>query len=248
MFFHELLYEYPLLSLLERCFAIAMIVHAYRRGAEFWWYYFIFFIPVIGSLAYFFAVVAPRIQWKYPFFGEPKTPVEELEFRAQNSPTFANHFALGARLVELGRYDEALGPLEDARKREPDHSPVCFNLARCLYELHRSNEALPYVQKIIEKEPRWEDYAAWRLLMQIQQDLGLDDAVVETGRQLVKLSPRMEHKYLLGEQLARVGIPGEARLVLENALEEQRYVNGAVARQNRKWVRESKRLLRDLAP
>lgn len=242
-----LLMDYPILSVFHMAFLAAMVIDAYRRGVEAWWYYFIIFIPFIGALTYFFVIFVPQFNGKFPFW-ERKTPVEELRYRAQSTPTFANDFALGHRLVELGRFDEAIPPLEAARKREPNHAPVCFNLARCFYETNKSAEALPFVQRILDKEPRWEDYSAWRLLIQIQQDLQLDNESLETARQLVKLSPRMEHKVLLAEQLARLDQDGEARLVLENALQEQQYVTGAARRMNRKWVKEARRLLTELAP
>lgn len=242
-----LLIEYPILSAIQSLFMVGMLIDAYRRGVEQWWFYFILFVPIIGAWAYFFVVFVPRFDLKFPFF-ERKTPVEELRYRAQNSPTFANDFALGQRLVELGRYDESLAPLESARKREPTHPQVCFHLAKSLYELHKSSEALPFVQAILDKEPRWEDYAAWRLLIKIQHDLNQADAAVETARHLVRLSPRMEHKYLLAEQLVHIDQDGEARLVLENALQEQQFVSAPVRRLNRKWVKEAKRLLNDLAP
>jgi len=246
-FLHQLLFDYPILSALQTLFSVGVLIEEYRSGVEPWWFYFMLFVPIIGAWAYFFVVFLPHFNFKAPFW-ERKTPVEELRFRAQNSPTFANDLALGHRLVELGRYDEALAPLQAARKREPNHAPVCFHLAKCLYELHKSSEALPFVQAILDKEPRWEDYAAWRLLIKIQQDLDLDDATLETARQLVKLSPRMEHKYLLAEQLARLDQDGEARLVLENALQEQQFVSAPVQRVNRKWTKEARRLLSELNP
>lgn len=246
-FFTDLLWHYPILSAIQSVFTIVMLIDAYRRGAEVWWYYVIIFMPLLGSWAYFFAVFLPRFDWKMPTLWERKTPVEELRYRAETSPTFANDFALGQRLVELRRYDEAIVPLEAARKREPNHAPVCFLLARCLYETERSADALPYVRAILDREPRWEDYSAWRLLIQIQEDLRLDDDAIETARQLVKLSPRMEHKVLLARQLARQDHDGEARLVLENALQEQQFVTGAARRMNRRWVKEARKLLSELA-
>ncbi len=246
-YLHQLMYDHPILSVFQTLFMIGMIVDAYRRRAEQWWYYLIFFIPLIGAWAYFFAVFLPRFEWTAPFW-ERKTPVEELRFRAKNSPTFANDFALGLRLAELGRFEEAIDPLRDARKRDADHAPACYQLARCLYEIDKAPDALPLVRKILDKEPRFEDYAAWRLLMKIQEDLNLDDDALETARHLVKVSPRMEHKFLLAQQLAQLNHDGEARMVLENALQEQQFVSGPVRRLNRKWEKEARRLLGELAP
>ena len=181
--------SYPILSAFQMLFTIGMMVDAYRRGVEQYWYYFIPFVPFIGAWTYFFAIFLPHFTLTSPFW-ERKTPVEELRFRAKSTPTFANDFALGHRLTEMGRFEEAIEPLQNARKREPDHAPACFHLARCLYEIGQPAEALPFVQRILDKEPRFEDYAAWRLLMQIQTEMDLDEAALDTARQLVKQSPR----------------------------------------------------------
>jgi hypothetical protein len=245
--FYDLLASHPLLYAVQLLFTIGMIVHAYRRGVEQWWFYVIFFVQPVGAWVYFFAVFLPHFQWTAPFW-ERKTPVEELRFRAQSSPTFANHFALAQRLIELNRFEEAIPPLQEARKREPDHSPACYALARCMFEIQKPNDALPLIQRILDKEPRWEDYAAWRLLIRVQEDLNLGDAALETARHLVKISPRMEHKYLLANQLAQMQQDGEARILLENALQEQQFVSAPVRRLNRKWVKEARRLLGELSP
>ena len=100
------------------------------------------------------------------------------------------------------------------------------------------------------KEPRWSDYAAWRLLLDVQEDLKRHGgSMIDTARQLVKMLPRLEHKVILADRLARMKQEGEeARLVLENALQEQRFVTGAIRRVNRPHVRRAQRLLKELSP
>lgn len=248
-YFFYLLEDHPLVGIAYVGFVVWLLVDVHRRGVEQWWFYVILFFPLIGPLVYFFAEKWRHLDLRLPAGGlfERKTPVEELEFRSRQSPTLANHLALAERFMELSRFEDAIRPLEAARKLEPDHGPVCYRLARCHYELGRPAEAMPFLVELVNRDPRWEDYAAWRLLVEVQEALG-HEAVVETARQLVKMSPRMEHKYLLAQQLVRHQLDGEARLVLENALQEQQFVTGPVARVNRKWVKEAKRLLRELTP
>ena len=133
-------------------------------------------------------------------------------------------------------------------RQEPDLAPACFRLAKSHYELGRSAEAEPLLQRILKKDSRWDDYSAWRMLLEVQEDLKKDEVVLDTARSLVKMSPRMEHKVMLATHLARLNHDGEARLILENALQEQQFVTGPVRRLNRRWVKEARRLLRELSP
>jgi hypothetical protein len=245
----QFLYEYPILSLVMTAFTIWMLVDAQRHGQNYNWFWIILFLQPIGPFIYFF--VEMRHRFSIPGLGrlfERKTPLAELEYRVRQTPTMANHLDLAERLIDLGRYEEAIAPLELVRKQDADFAPGSFNLARCHYELGRSAEAEPLLARVVVKDPRWEDYKAWRFLLMVQEDLKQDDNALETARQLVKTSPRMEHKVLLAGQLARLNHDGEARLVLENAIQEQQFVTGPVRRVNRKWVKEAKRLLRDLSP
>ena len=251
---HEFLFGHPIVSVLQVAFTIWMAVEAARSGNSYWIWIIIVFQP-IGPWIFFFVEMRERVFGRLfvrlpamSHLFERKTPLDQLEYHAQQSPTVANQVALAERLVELGRFQDAVVPLEAALKREPDFAPATFKLARCRYELHDSAEAERLLTTIVSKDPRWSDYAAWRLLLDVQEDLKRHDALLDTARQLVRMAPRLEHKVILADRLARMNQEGEARLVLENALQEQRFVTGAARRINRPHVRRAQRLLRELSP
>ena len=52
--FQEIFQVYPLLSTLQMAFMVWMIVDAYRRPAERFWFWVIFLFQPIGPWAYFF--------------------------------------------------------------------------------------------------------------------------------------------------------------------------------------------------
>ena len=250
----QLLFDHPYASLLMLAFTVWMAVDASRTGNGNWLWIIIIFQP-IGPIIYFFVEarhrVFSRLGDRLPGVAqlfERKTPLDQLEFQVQQSPTVANQMALADRLIELGRFEEAITQLEAALKREPEFAPASFKMARCKYELHDSLEAERLLAALNAKEPRWSDYSAWRLLLDVQEDLQRYDAVLDTARQLVKMAPRLEHKVILADRLARMNQDGEARIVLENALQEQRYVTGAAQRVNRPHVRRAQKLLKELSP
>jgi hypothetical protein len=243
---YEVLLSHPLLSVLQLLFTIWMAVDVYRRGAEPFWYWVILFIPGIGAWVYFFAVVAPNLG-SMPSFGwllQRKVSLEELRYRAEQTPTLANNLALGQRLIARGEIAEALPVLEAAHKVEPEHGSVLFALAQCHVRQNQCDQAAAFLSRIIKRDPRWSDYEAWRLLIEANLDAGRHDAALETARELVKIAPTLRHKCILGEILIDQSYKGEARALLDQALDDHAFTPAAFRRHNRVWARQAGKLLK----
>src|SRR5262245_27220608 len=198
----DLMQTHPVLSVAQAFFMIWMAVDVYRRGAEQFWYWVIFFLPGLGAWVYFFAVVAPTLssggQWTW---FQRKASLAELRYRAERTPTLANNLALGQGLIEKGAYAEAIPILESARKVEPEHGSVLFALARCYGRQGSAEQAVAFLKCIIDRDPRWSDYDAWRLLIETHEDAGHVETALLKARELVKIAPTLRHKCILGEIL-----------------------------------------------
>src|SRR5262245_27532049 len=99
-----------------------MLIDAYHRSVEAFWFWVILLFQPIGAWVYFFAVKfqgwRDRPGVSLPFFqGGPS--LKELRYRAQQSPTLANHLALAQRLIARREHAEAEPHLEAALKVEP---------------------------------------------------------------------------------------------------------------------------------
>ena len=125
------------LYLLQAAFTIWMLVDAFRRG-EGYWPWIILFVPVVGPWAYFFIVLLPRRTggrgWSLRAFRR-RVSLDELRYRAEQSPTLANHLDLAERLIEGGEHADAVAHLDEVLTREPDHCRALFLLANVLAEL-----------------------------------------------------------------------------------------------------------------
>ena len=241
-FFYELLSKYPILSLAQTAFMIWMLVDVYRRGAEHFWFWVIFFVPFLGAWAYFFAVVAPNLAGGKGFTWKRKASLAELRYRAQQSPTLANNLALGQRLIAKECYDEAQPFLEAAHKVEPEHGAVLFALAQCHAGNGRFEEAEEYLERIIQRDTRWSDYEAWRLLIDTHLDADRKGAGLEKARALVKISPTLRHKCILGEILIDQDRHEEAHALLDQALNDHAFTPATLRRPNRGWARQAAKL------
>ena len=243
-YFYELLNTHPYLAGAQLLFTLWMLVDAYRRQAESFWFWAIFLVPFIGAWAYFFCVKAKDFRGLDVSLFQHRASVEELRYRAEHIPTLANHVALAERLIEMEDYATAIPHLEAAQKQEPLHGQVLYFLALCHTRQGRPELALPLLEMSIQREPRWSNYEAWFLLIETHTVSKNKQAALDSCRGLVKLSPILQHKCLLAEQLLQDGQKSEAQRLLGAALEEQRFTPGPIRRRQRRWTREARRLLK----
>jgi hypothetical protein len=240
-YLNSLLQEYPFLFLPHLALALWMLVDAHRRGMDYFWYFIIFFVPIAGPLAYFFLFKIQDFHgWSSLF--QPKVAMHELRYRAEQTPTLANHLALAQRLIEQKYYAEALPLLEKAHPMEPDHSQVMYSLAVCYKESGQADKSKPLLERIISRDRTWSDYAAWRLLIETKETNGDKGGALTTCQDLVKLAPSLRHRCILAEHLLEAGKAEEARQLLDQALQDHYYAPGPLRRRNRRWAGEARRL------
>ena len=243
-FLYSYLYDHPYLSIILVVFTVWMLVDAYSRQAETYWFWAILIVPLLGGLAYFFCFTIKDFRgFNLPFF-QRRESLDDLRYRAEHIPTLANDVALADRLIEQGDFAGALPPLESAQKKEVHLGHVLYSRALCLSRLGRPAEALPLLDQLLQREPRWSNYRAWHLLIETHQQNKSRSAALDSCRMLVKLAPTLEHKCLLGEFLLQEGQKEEAQRLLQDALRDHQFNPGPIRRRNRRWASAARRLLK----
>jgi hypothetical protein len=249
MFFHPDLFQMSPLYLAQAALTIWMLVDAYRRGAEYYWYWIILAFQPLGAWAYFFIYKARDLgtdrMWLTGLFHR-RTSLEELRHRAVQAGTLASRLELAERLVETGNYEEAAPHLEALLAREPDHCHALYLLASCHRGQQQPDLAVPLLQKLIARHPSWRDYKAWHTVIEVRQEAGDLAGALASCRELVRIGPSLEHKYLLAECLLKAGEKAEAGKVVQQGLDDYRYLTGPSRRRDRSWVGKAKRLLKQI--
>jgi tetratricopeptide (TPR) repeat protein len=96
--------------------------------------------------------------WALSYLGRHEEAIAECKVAISLDPDFGNPYNdIGAYLIELGREDEAIAWLEQAktaRRYEPRHFPY-FNLARVYVKRHKIREAIRELQTAVSIEPRY---------------------------------------------------------------------------------------------
>jgi hypothetical protein len=232
-----------LLYLAQIGFTIWMLVDAYRRSAEWFWFWVILLLQPFGAWVYFLVVKLrdlPRL--KLGTLVQRRASLDELRYRVEQTPTLANHVALAERLIERGDHEDACAHLEKALALEPDHCQILYSLALCYRETGRAEKALPLLETLQARDRRWSDYAGWHLLVATQRQLGDGSGALKTARELERLAPTLRHRCLLAELLLDQDCTREAGELLERALQDHHFAPGQIRRLNRRWASEARRL------
>jgi hypothetical protein len=244
----ELLYQYPYVAVAQGAFVVWMLIDAHRRQADNYWFWIILFVPLVGAWGYFFAVMAADYRhFNVQGLFQPRASLEELRYRAEQTPTLANHLAYAERLIDKGEYAVALPHLDTALKMESDHSRVAYCLALCHARIGHPKTAVTLLRTLVQREPRWSNYQGWHLLIEARAQAGDTDGALQTCRELVSLAPSLEHQCLLAEHLLEHGLGDDARAVLERSLQDYYYTPGPLRRRNRRWASQARRLQKRVA-
>lgn len=96
--------------------------------------------------------------WTFHFQGKIEEAIEQCKRAIEIDPEFGNPYNdIGAYLIDLRRYDEAIPWLEQAlaaRRYDPRHFPY-FNLGRAYLAKGMINRARELFQQSLEIEPRY---------------------------------------------------------------------------------------------
>ncbi len=258
-FFHQLFEGHPyyaVFAVLQGALTVWLLLDCRNRGQDQTWFWVILWFQPFGAWAYFVVVKLGDFRGRQAFQGgswlaslfERRASLDELRYQAEHVPTLTNQFALAQRLMEQGAHEEAIPFLEAGLKTEPDHGQLLYSLALSRVRLGHADQAIPSLERLVARDPRWHNYDAWRLLIEARAARGDGPGALEGCRELRRLAPTLENHCLLGEHLLAQGRAEEARLLLERSLRDHDFAPGPIRRRNRPWASQARRLLKSIAP
>lgn len=232
-------------------FKIWMFVDAVRRRADAYWLWCIVLMP-FGELLYFVAVKLrdpdmQRVQRKLLASMKRPPTARELRHRFASCPSQQNRLALAQGLFDAGNPGEARTHFEAILTQKPDDMASLYGLGVCHLELGDPDAAIEPLEQVVTRQAGYRDYAAWPELAEALYRSGRTEACHALLEDLVRTTPRLPHSLLRADYLRRDERLAEAEAVLRAAIEDDEHAPRYVRRQNRRWMRQARGMLRGLA-
>ncbi|HWA28739.1 MAG TPA: hypothetical protein VG734_24020 [Lacunisphaera sp.] len=129
----------------------ALVIHVFKTGRPYWWFWILLAAPVVGGLAYIFIELLPETQANGGFvLWKPRAwRIRELEAELEETDTVKLRLRLAAELLAAGKSAEACAVAEPSLAgafRDDPHTLA--NVARYRLEAGKFTEALAALDKV----------------------------------------------------------------------------------------------------
>ncbi len=239
--------DLPPFAVVLLIFSIWMLVDAYRRRAELYWIAIILLLP-FGSVIYFVFIKLKDFTREKPTLTRGEQPAPELgELARPSAPK--NPQAIVAQadgLEERGSYDEAIQRYQMVLATEPHNLFAMHGMARCLLGKKEPENAVNYLEKVVETDREFRDYSAVLDYGEALWQSGRRDDCVELLEALATHTGRFNHRIAAAHYLAESGSTAKARARLSQLLEEHTAADTATQLGNQRWAERAEQMLRDL--
>ena len=143
-----------LLYYLTIALQVFCIYHSYKNKSSYYWYFIIFFIPLLGCIVYLFTNVFNRkeidvITKEITTIINPTKKIKDLEKLLEFSDTFQNKINLGNAHLENKDYNNAIIFYEKALEAnfKNDHHTL-HKLMNCYYETSNFDKVIAAANKL----------------------------------------------------------------------------------------------------
>jgi hypothetical protein len=215
-------------------FQIMCAVHCIKTGRPWYWFWIIVIFSVLGALAYFLVEIVPHMGGSRAVrqtnraitnIVDPDRDLRQkgANFAISNNVETTCHYA--AQLVQKGKFAEAIGIYQNARKGMFMHDPLLLRgLAEAYRAMGRHAEASTVLKELLEHHP---DHKAGDMHLLYAIVLEADNRTQEAEAEYKKLivsyagpEPKCRYARLLqslGAQSEALELYREVELVATNA-------------------------------
>ena len=236
-----------MLYLLLPAAQIFFVIHAARTGRPYYWMMIIFFVPLMGMLAYIAIELLPEMS-RSPTASRtvsnarqminPQGNYRTLTQALEITPTAGNKRALADECVRLGKYDEAEALYRDALSGVHATDPyIMLGLARVLFARGDAPQCVRTLDDLRKTNPGFQSAEGHMLYARALEALGQNDrALMEyeaLGQYFGGEEPRVRHALLL-KQLGRTEAAREAFTEIKKSVDR---APAFYRRNQREWYR-----------
>jgi len=196
---------------------ILTIIHALKTGRRDWLYLLIF-LPLIGTVVYFYIELLPEIS-RGAFFNNlqkyflPKQKIRNWERKVQIADSITNKLGLSNAYAEQKQYDKAIElTLDCMQGRYSDDLVIILHLARLYFGSEQYLESLQCFDKVKEKGGNHFRVPEDELLyIRAQEGIGNTQLAEDGYQRVIRIHHSLEARYYYGLFLKKQHHKVEAR-------------------------------------
>jgi hypothetical protein len=224
------------------------IVHFIRRRPDNYWLWVILIGGSLGAIIYIFVEVLPDLgllRGTLKVFPRRRR-IRELEAIVLDNPSAGNYEELADLYLEEGKYQRARDCYNKAISSRTDSPDPFYRRGLAEIELGDFSAALPDLERVVAKDPKYDFYRAPGLLAHTYANLGQPEKADALFQKTVQISTASETYLNYASFLASQGRNAEAREWAQKVLAKKPTLPGYLKRRERPWFRRAKGLLKQL--
>lgn len=225
------------------------LFHVYKSRNDYYWYFVIFFVPLIGGAVYFFTQILSKRNIDDAFDAvnaviNPTKKIKDLEKRLAFSDTFQNTLNLADAHKENNDYDKAIIFYEKALRGKYKNHPHTINkVIKCYFQTENYKQVVEYASSIDLDKTFNDSLCIYALAL---EQCGFDEEAEIQFKKTDKRYSNYPERLELSKFLIRKNKKQNAKLVLNEVISE---IDNMIDNNKRKYryiYRESKKLFGDL--
>ena len=243
----------PFLSILVWLIQLALIIHVLKTGRSRYWILMLFFMPMIGGLAYFVIEILPELSGSIT--GQravrnvkqtlnPGADVRQHKAAWDQSPNVDNGRRYAESLMDSGKTAEAEEIINQALRGLFATEPTLLLLkARLQFENERTSETVKTLESLQEHNP---DFRSAEGHLLYARALEAEGEINKATREYSAVSgyfPGVEARYRLALCLGVAGNETASRAELESILNDSKLAPPHFRKSQKTWLDAVKREL-----
>jgi hypothetical protein len=224
------------------------IVHFIRRRPDWYWLWIILIGGGLGAIVYIAVEVLPDfglLRESVKVFPRRRR-IRELEAIILDNPAPGNYEELADLLLEEKKYARARECFDKSISARTDSPDPFYRRGICEIELQDFPAAVADLERVVNKDPKYDFYRASGLLAHAYAKTGDAQKADALFRQTVQISTLSETYLNYAEFLRSQARNAEAREWTQRILAKKPTLPSYLRRRERPWFRRAKGLLKQL--
>ncbi|WP_271765187.1 hypothetical protein [Aquimarina algiphila] len=222
------------------------VYHAIKNKSNYYWFFVIMLLPVLGSIIYLFTQVFNKkdldvVQDEIVNVINPTKKIKDLQKQLDFADTFQNRVNLADALLEAGDYTYAIQEYEKAHNTNNDVG-VLKKLIEGYYQIKNYEKIISSAEKIVDRSDFKGSRSQFLYGLALEEDQQSEKAE-EHLRQIDQRYSNYKERYTLAQFLLKKGKTEDAKEILFEILTEAQHMSKPNRNKYRTVVHDVKKLV-----